>query len=98
MSAKGGLLMNTIKFVVCDGNWIHSNILPENSAAQYYVVTMCHQESKFNVLMEKYFRYYHNHWEYYENGEWNSSWNPVYRVVAYQKLSNLEAAAYEDFH
>lgn len=90
--------MSQMKFVVCDGNWISADVIPENSLDTYYVVTVTQTESKFNVLSKQYWRYFRNTWQYYNQGEWSSTWNPLFKVAAYQKITNLEAAPYDKFH
>lgn len=90
--------MSQLKFVICDGNWISADVVPENSLDAYYVVTVTQIESKFNMLSKQYWRYFRNTWQYYNEGEWNSTWNPLFKVTAYQKITDLEAAPYEIFH
>ena len=90
--------MSRIKFVACDGKWISSDVTPENSLDTYYVVTLTHTESKFNMLSEQYWRYFRNTWQYYNEGEWSKTWNPLFKLSAYMKIQNLEAAPYEIFH
>lgn len=90
--------MSMIKFVACDGKWISSDIVPENACTTYYAVTLCQIESRFNMLSNEYWRYFHNRWQYYHDGEWLTTWNPLFKVVAYQKITDIEAAPYEQFH
>ena len=90
--------MPRLKFITSDGKWISVDIEPENSLDTYYVVTLTHIEYKFNMVSEQYWRYVKDSWQYYNDGKWNSTWNPLFKVTAYQKIIDLEAAPYEKFH
>ena len=93
--------MSKIKFVAtkgAKGQWISSNNIPKNSVDTYYAVTLCQTESKFNILSNEYWRYCNGAWQYYYDGEWRTSWNPLFKVVAYQEIQDLESAPYQEFH
>lgn len=82
--------MSNIKFVFASGNWIRADKKPESDANKYYIVTLHQTEMGFDRIPDNYWRYNNNRWEWYTDGEWTAKFNPLYEVIAYMEIINVE--------
>ena len=85
--------MSDLKFIYVTGEWKSTGTPPENNKEKFYIVSLYHTEGHWSRIPDCYWRHWENRWEFYEDGKWHDTFNPLYRAMAYMPIMDLEPYA-----